>query len=140
MIDETTSDVLGEMVQELYELYDYREREGLQMIPVDQEPFNEEFAKVHRWRIGREFSIEQLKRGTMPSRTGEKKISGLCREYDHVAYFRKNGRPVGFITHAYCTPDEVLRRATADGLHCRILVRSWYYPRVATAALITPIQ
>lgn len=140
MSDETTSDVLGEMVQELYELYDYREREWLQMIPVDQEPFNEEFAKVHRWRIGREFSIEQLKRGTMPSRSGEKKAASLCQEYDHVAYFRKNGRPVGFITHAYCTPEDVIKRASLDGLNCRILARSWYYPRVATAALITPIQ
>lgn len=98
------------------------------------------FAKAQGWNIAKTpFSVGQLQRGTKPSRQDEDTASVHDRRcYDHSDYFRTGrGLPVGFITHSYATPEMIAAAAERDGLHCRFLSRSWYYPARCTAALLT---
>ena len=98
----------------------------------------EEFGRQYGWKIGKPFSLEQLKRGTAPRRWAERLPQGPV--YDHVEYYRQAGKPVGLITHAYLDADRLVSAIRSDGLQVRLLKRSWYFPSATQAALVTPVQ
>lgn len=137
MVDETQTEPLAVWIDEISQ-----RPEGVATARVMdlKTQCRDEFAKQRGWVVGREFSTQQLKRGTRPSRQGEypvKRVDPMV--YDHVEYFRapKTGKPVAFITHSYSPAGDIRKAVERDGLNVEWLAVSWYYPGQCTAALVT---
>lgn len=140
MTDETNTYPIGRIIDEIERTFTGR------TTPAQAELRSkaaQAFAKANGWKVSKTtFSIGQLQRGTKPRRQDENTASMHDRQcYDHIDYFRAGrGIPVGFITHSYAPPEMIAAAAERDGLQCRFLARSWYYPARCTAALLTAPQ
>lgn len=137
-IDKTVTDPLAELIGAIGErAEDLADSELIAL----QKQCREEFARQLGLHIGREFSINQLKRGKR-SGGGDDQVSVDrydTTHYDHVEYLREpvSGKPMGFVTHSYAAPGSIEWAVERDGLNLEWIETSWYMPGVCTAALVT---
>jgi hypothetical protein len=86
----------------------------------------QKFAASRGWRVGKQFSFEQLRDGRTRYRYGDQ---GWWNQHcKHNSYFWEGRKPAGIVGHSYDEFDRCEAWAKAHGLHAELLPTGWYRP------------
>jgi hypothetical protein len=101
----------------------------------------EKFAASRGWRVGKQFSFEQLCDGRARRRLGDNgwRDNEHCK---HNTYFWEGRKPRAIVGHSYYDAPNFGRCvawAKANGLHAELLPTGWYRPGSCIGVLYTRV-
>jgi hypothetical protein len=110
-----------------------------QKLSAARSAVEEKFAASRGWRVGDQFSFEQLRDSRARRRYGDNGWwdGEHCK---HNSYFWEGRKPAGIVGHSYYSKSDFGRCeswAQANGLHAELLATGWYRPRSCIGILYT---